>query len=108
MAKRALRKLKMCIRDRLNAKQHEKEAQIIAEAGRLGAVTIATNMAGRGTDIILGGNPEFEAKKEMEKQGYTEEQISFATSFVSSQDPEMNKAREVFTELLEKYKERCV
>ncbi len=89
----------------LNAKQHEKEAQIIAEAGRLGAVTIATNMAGRGTDIILGGNPEFEAKKEMEKQGYTEEQISFATSFVSSQDPEMNKAREVFTELLEKYKE---
>ena len=87
----------------LNAKQHEKEAQIIAEAGRLGAVTIATNMAGRGTDIILGGNPEFEAKREMEKEGYTAEQISFATSFVSSNDPELNKAREVFSGLLEKY-----
>lgn len=89
----------------LNAKQHEKEAQIIAEAGRLGAVTIATNMAGRGTDIILGGNPEFEAKKEMEKLEYTEEQISFATSFVSSTDPVMNDARQVFSKLLEKYKE---
>ena len=89
----------------LNAKQHEKEAQIIAEAGRLGAVTIATNMAGRGTDIILGGNPEFEAKKEMEKLSYSEEQISFATSFVSSSDPEMNEARQVFTELLQKYKD---
>ncbi len=88
----------------LNAKQHEKEAQIIAEAGRLGAVTIATNMAGRGTDIILGGNPEFEAKKEMEKLEYTEEQISFATSFVSSSDPAMNDARRVFSSLLEKYK----
>ena len=89
----------------LNAKQHEKEAQIIAEVGRLGAVTIATNMAGRGTDIILGGNPEFEAKKEMEKLEYTEEQISFATSFVSSTDPVMNDARQVFSKLLEKYKE---
>ena len=88
----------------LNAKQHEKEAQIIAEAGRLGAVTIATNMAGRGTDIILGGNPEFEAKKEMERLGHTPEQISFATSFVASEDPAMIEAREVFTELLEKYK----
>ena len=87
----------------LNAKQHEKEAQIIAEAGRLGAVTIATNMAGRGTDIILGGNPEFEAKKEMEKLEYTPEQISFATSFVTSQDPTMVDAREVFKGLLEKY-----
>ncbi len=89
----------------LNAKQHEKEAQIIAEAGRLGAVTIATNMAGRGTDIILGGNPEFEAKKEMEKLEYTPEQISFATSFVTSTDPVMNDARETFSKLLEKYKE---
>ena len=52
----------------LNAKQHEKEAQIIAQAGRLGAITIATNMAGRGTDIILGGNPEFEAKKDMDQE----------------------------------------
>ena len=89
----------------LNAKQHDKEAAIIAEAGRLNAVTIATNMAGRGTDIILGGNPEFEAKKEMAEKGFTEEQISFATSFVSSDDPEMNQARETFHALQEKYKE---
>ena len=89
----------------LNAKQHEREAAIVAEAGRLGAVTIATNMAGRGTDIILGGNPEFEAKKEMERQGFTEEQISFATSFVGSEDPEMLRAREAFHQLHEKFKE---
>ena len=88
----------------LNAKQHDKEAAIVAEAGRLGAVTIATNMAGRGTDIILGGNPEFEAKREMEANGFTEEQISFATSYVGSTDPEMNRAREVFHQLHEKYK----
>ena len=88
----------------LNAKQHEKEAAIVAEAGRLGAVTIATNMAGRGTDIILGGNPEFEARKEMERQGFTEEQISFATSFVNSEDPELLSARQAFKELHEKYK----
>ncbi|MEE0797026.1 MAG: SEC-C metal-binding domain-containing protein, partial [Anaerovoracaceae bacterium] len=87
----------------LNAKHHEKEAQIIAEAGRLGAVTIATNMAGRGTDIILGGNPEFEARREMEKLEYTPEQISFATSFVNSTDPVLNDARTVFRQLLEKY-----
>ena len=83
----------------LNAKQHEKEAEIVAEAGRLGMVTIATNMAGRGTDIILGGNPEFEAKKEMKKLGYTNEQISFATSFVKSNDEELNAARDKFNEL---------
>ncbi len=88
----------------LNAKQHEKEAEIVAEAGRLGAVTIATNMAGRGTDIILGGNPEFEAKRQMKNDGYTEEQISFATSFVSSDDEELLNARKVFSELLEKFK----
>ncbi len=88
----------------LNAKQHEKEAEIVAEAGRLSAVTIATNMAGRGTDIILGGNPEFEAKREMKNQGYTEEQISFATSFVTSDDEELLNARKVFGELLEKFK----
>ena len=88
----------------LNAKQHEKEAEIVAEAGRLGAVTIATNMAGRGTDIMLGGNPEFEAKREMKNQGYTEEQISFATSFVTSDDEELLNARKVFGELLEKFK----
>ncbi len=87
----------------LNAKQHEKEAQIVAEAGRLGAVTIATNMAGRGTDILLGGNPEFLAKQEMEKLEYTPEQISFATSFVMSQDPVLRDARECFNKLLERY-----
>ena len=84
----------------LNAKQHEREAEIVAEAGRLGMVTIATNMAGRGTDIILGGNPEFEAKREMKKLGYTEEQISFATGFVKSDDAELNKARKEYTEIL--------
>lgn len=89
----------------LNAKQHEKEAQIIAEAGRLGAITIATNMAGRGTDIILGGNPEFEAKKEMAANGYDEDAIAFATSFVQSDDAELLKAREEYRKLLEKYKE---
>ena len=89
----------------LNAKQHEKEAQIIAEAGRFGAITIATNMAGRGTDIILGGNPEFEARKEMEKLGYDDEAIAFATSFVQSDEPELLKAREEFRQLHEKFKE---
>ena len=88
----------------LNAKQHDKEAEIVAQAGRLGAVTIATNMAGRGTDIILGGNPEFEAKQEMRSLEFTDEQISFATSFVGSNDPEMLRAREVFNQLLAKYK----
>ena len=88
----------------LNAKHHEKEAEIIAEAGRLGAVTIATNMAGRGTDIILGGNPEFEAKREMRKNGYSEEDILFATSFVPSEDPAQLKIRETFNELLNKFK----
>ncbi|MBN7773007.1 preprotein translocase subunit SecA [Clostridium aminobutyricum] len=88
----------------LNAKQHEKEAEIVAEAGRLGAVTIATNMAGRGTDILLGGNPEFEAKREMKKQGFTDEALSFATSFVSTNDPELLNARKVFQELSDKFK----
>ena len=88
----------------LNAKQHDKEAEIVAEAGRLGAVTIATNMAGRGTDIILGGNPEFEAKREMKKLGYSDNAISFATSFVQSDDEEMMAAREKFNELHEKFK----
>ena len=88
----------------LNAKQHEKEAEIVAEAGRLGMVTIATNMAGRGTDIILGGNPEFEAKKEMQKLGYTDEQISFATSFVKSDDPELIAAREKFNQLHDRFR----
>ena len=88
----------------LNAKQHEREAEIVADAGRLGMVTIATNMAGRGTDIILGGNPEFEARREMKKQGYSDEAISFATSFVKSDDPELNAARDAFNQLHEKLK----
>ena len=88
----------------LNAKHHEQEAEIVAEAGRLGAVTIATNMAGRGTDIILGGNPEFEARKQMRKDGYTPEQISFATGFEKSDDPEMLEAREKFHKLHEQIK----
>ena len=100
----ALRKRGIKTFNVLNAKHHEEEAKIVAEAGRLGAITIATNMAGRGTDIILGGNPEFEARREMEKEGYDDEAISFATSFVTSDDPELLKAREEFNRLHEKYK----
>lgn len=89
----------------LNAKHHEKEAEIIAEAGRLNAITIATNMAGRGTDIILGGNPEFEARREMRKKGYDAETIAFATGFVQTDEPELLAARDEFNRLHEKYKE---
>lgn len=88
----------------LNAKQHEREAEIIAEAGRLGAVTIATNMAGRGTDILLGGNPEFEAKKEMRKNGYDETAISYASSFVPLTDETLIEARAEYNRLLEKFR----
>ena len=93
--------------DVLNAKQHEREAEIVAQAGRKGAVTIATNMAGRGTDIVLGGNPEFEARKEMRKNGFTDEQISFATGFEKSDDQELLKAREAFREYKAKFKVGC-
>lgn len=89
----------------LNAKQHEKEAEIIAQAGRKGAVTIATNMAGRGTDIILGGNPDFEARKEMERAGYTADQIGFAVGFEKSDDPELLEAREKYNQILGKKKD---
>lgn len=88
----------------LNAKHHEKEAEIVAQAGRFGAVTIATNMAGRGTDIILGGNPEFEAKLELRRRGYTDEAISYASSLIPLTDEELLKAREEFKELHEKFK----
>ena len=89
----------------LNAKQHMREAEIIAQAGREGAVTIATNMAGRGTDIILGGNPDFEAKKEMKKLGYEEEAISYASSFVPLTDPALIEARAKYSQLLEQFAE---
>lgn len=82
----------------LNAKHHEKEAKIIAEAGRLNSITIATNMAGRGTDIILGGNPEFEAKKQMELDEYSEDEISFASSFIPSTDEHLLDCRNKFNE----------
>ena len=90
----------------LNAKFHEKEAEIIAQAGRLGAVTIATNMAGRGTDIMLGGNPEFLAKQEMRKQGYPDELISECTSFAVTEDEEVLKARAAYKELYEHFKKQ--
>ncbi len=80
----------------LNAKNHQKEGMIIAQAGRLGQVTIATNMAGRGTDIMLGGNPEYLAKQKMAEQGFTDEQIEFCTSYLSSDNKELEKAREKY------------
>ena len=88
----------------LNAKYHEKEAEIVAQAGRFGAVTIATNMAGRGTDIVLGGNPEYLAKMELKKKGYTEETISLVDSFIETDDEEVLKAREEYKKLYEKFK----
>ncbi len=89
----------------LNAKYHEKEAEIIAQAGKLGAVTISTNMAGRGTDIMLGGNPEFLAKAEMRRLGYSEEIIIDATGTAVSVSEEAMAAREVFRSLYQKYKD---
>lgn len=88
----------------LNAKYHDKEAEIIAQAGKLGAVTIATNMAGRGTDIILGGNPEYMAKAEMRKKGYIEELIAEATGFAETDNEEILEARKTFRELEDKHK----
>jgi preprotein translocase subunit SecA len=88
----------------LNAKQHEKEAEIVAQAGKLGAVTIATNMAGRGTDIKLGGNPEFLAKNDMRKAGIPEEIITEATGYAETNDPEILSARKLYKEFYEKHK----
>ncbi len=85
----------------LNAKQHEKEAEIVAQAGRLGAVTIATNMAGRGTDIVLGGNPEYLAKHKMKQKGFSDELIAYADGFNETDDAEIIEARKVYKELLE-------
>ena len=87
----------------LNAKYHEKEAQIIAQAGKFGAVTIATNMAGRGTDIMLGGNSEFLAKQEMKKQGFSEELIEQSTTHNETEDEEILKARETFSKLEQRF-----
>ena len=90
----------------LNAKFHDKEAEIVAQAGKKGAVTIATNMAGRGTDIVLGGNAEFMAKAEMEKQGFPDEMIVQATGFAETDDEEILNARKTFRELYDKFKEQ--
>ena len=87
----------------LNAKFHEQEAEIIAQAGKLGAVTIATNMAGRGTDIMLGGNSEYLAKQEMKKQKYSEELIEQATAYNETDDQEILDARKKFKELQDKF-----
>ena len=87
----------------LNAKHHAKEAEIVAQAGKLGAVTIATNMAGRGTDIMLGGNAEFLAKAEMRKREYPEEIITEAIGFADTDNEEILAARKVYRELYEKY-----
>ena len=90
----------------LNAKNHLREAEIVAQAGRLGAVTIATNMAGRGTDILLGGNPEFMAKQEMRKLGYTEELIDASTAYNETDDETILEARTRFSTLEKEIKEK--
>ncbi|MBR0121300.1 MAG: preprotein translocase subunit SecA, partial [Clostridia bacterium] len=89
----------------LNAKFHDKEAEIVAQAGKYGAVTIATNMAGRGTDIMLGGNPEYLAKAEMRRMQYPEELIAEATGFAETDDEQIIEARETFHNLENKYKD---
>ncbi len=88
----------------LNAKYHDREAEIVAQAGKYAAVTIATNMAGRGTDIMLGGNPEFLAKQEMRKGGTDEFYINMATSFNETDDPEILKSRSIYKEMHQKFK----
>ncbi|MBQ9110794.1 MAG: preprotein translocase subunit SecA [Oscillospiraceae bacterium] len=90
----------------LNAKYHDKEAEIVAQAGKLGAVTIATNMAGRGTDIILGGNAEFSAKAEMRKMEYDEAVINEAIGFADTTDEEILAARKVYRDLYAKFDEK--
>jgi len=88
----------------LNAKHHEKEAEIVAQAGKFGAVTIATNMAGRGTDIMLGGNAEFLARKELKAEGYSDEIIAEATGYAETDNADILGAREKFAEYLAKFK----
>ena len=89
----------------LNAKQHEREAEIVAQAGKLGAVTIATNMAGRGTDIMLGGNAEYLAKTDLRKAGFEEDVITEATGYAETDDEEILKARAMFAERLAAHKQ---
>ncbi len=91
----------------LNAKNHGKEADIVAQAGRFGAVTIATNMAGRGTDILLGGNPEFLAKRKLRDEGVSDDLIEVATSFISEIPEEAQAVRERYKEVYAKFKEQC-
>lgn len=88
----------------LNAKNHAREADIVAQAGRYGAVTIATNMAGRGTDILLGGNPEFMAKRKLREEGVKEEVIDLATSFISEIPDDVKEVREHYHDIYEKFK----
>ncbi len=88
----------------LNAKNHERESEIIAQAGKVGAVTIATNMAGRGTDILLGGNPEFLAKQKMKQEGFEEQYIIDCTSFAPSTDEKLLEAKQRYNELYQEYK----
>ena len=90
----------------LNAKNHAREADIVAQAGRLGAVTIATNMAGRGTDILLGGNPEFLAKRKLREEGITDDVIELATSFITDIPEEAKAVRERYREIYSKLKEQ--
>ena len=90
----------------LNAKNHEREAEIVAQAGKLGAVTVATNMAGRGTDIMLGGNAEYMAKNDLKKAGLTDELIAEATGYAETDNQEILEARKMFAESLEKHKAR--
>ena len=89
----------------LNAKNHQQESEIIAQAGRMGSVTIATNMAGRGTDILLGGNPEFMAKQKMRELGFTDEQLEFCTSFIETDNEDLNKMRERYRKAYNEFKE---
>ena len=88
----------------LNAKNHEKEAEIVAQAGKLGAVTVATNMAGRGTDIMLGGNAEYMAKNDLRKAGLTDELIAEATGYAETDNEEILNARKLFAEKLAQHK----
>ena len=89
----------------LNAKFHEKEAEIVAQAGKLGAVTVATNMAGRGTDIMLGGNAEYLAKAELRKAGLSDELIAESTGYADTDNEEILNARKMFAEAEAKYKD---